>query len=106
MNVFCFLFPFQKKSNVASPFFLDSTKADLLNFGKTTLSASNCVFPYYQGDSTIFDKGNFLYQTTDTKIYGVCMKRQKNADFKNFRSKIVYTSNANLGRFTWVNDLV
>ena len=31
------------------------------------MSTSNCVFPSYQGESTIFDKGNFLYQTPDTK---------------------------------------
>ena len=27
---------------------------------ENTLSTSNRVFPYYQGESTIFDKGNFL----------------------------------------------
>ena len=33
----------------------------------TTLSTSNCIFPPYQGKFTIFDKGNFLYQTPGTK---------------------------------------
>ena len=31
------------------------------------LSTSNRIFPYYQVVSTISDKGNFLYQTPDTK---------------------------------------
>ena len=31
------------------------------------LSTLNGVFPYYQGESTIFDIGNFLYQTPDSK---------------------------------------
>ena len=31
------------------------------------MSTSNRVFPSYQGESTIFDKRNFLYQTPDTK---------------------------------------
>ena len=30
------------------------------------LSTSNGVFPYYQGESTILDKGNFLYPTPDS----------------------------------------
>ena len=34
---------------------------------KKPLSTSNRAFPYYQGESTIFDKGNFLYQTSDTE---------------------------------------
>ena len=33
------------------------------------LSTSKPVFPYYQGESTIFDKGNFLFQTHDTKNF-------------------------------------
>ena len=33
----------------------------------STLSTSNRIFPYYQGESTIFDERNFLYQTPDTK---------------------------------------
>ena len=41
----------------------------LTNFSveKITLSTSNHIFPSYQGESTIFDNGNFLYQTPDTK---------------------------------------
>ena len=31
---------------------------------------------------------------------------EKNADFKNFRSKMSSTSKYKLGRCTWVNDLV
>ena len=38
-----------------------------IHLKKMILSSSNRVFPYYQGESTIFDKGNFLYQTPDTK---------------------------------------
>ena len=34
---------------------------------KTLLLTSNRVFPYYQGDSTIFLKGNFLKHTPDSK---------------------------------------
>ena len=30
------------------------------------LSTSNRIFPYYQGESTIFDKGNFLYHIPDS----------------------------------------
>ena len=30
------------------------------------LLTSKPVFPFYQGESTIFDKGNFLYNTPDT----------------------------------------
>ena len=34
---------------------------------KTTLSNQSFVFPSYQGESTIFHKGNFLKHTTDSK---------------------------------------
>ena len=34
---------------------------------KWFLLTSNRVFSYYQGESTIFDKRNFLFQTPDTK---------------------------------------
>ena len=37
----------------------------LFNFEEKTLSTSKCIFPYYQGESTIFVKGNFLYHTPD-----------------------------------------
>ena len=33
------------------------------------LSTSKPIFPYYQGESKIFDKGNFLLQTHDTKNF-------------------------------------
>ena len=36
-------------------------------FTKGNLLTSNRLFPSFQGESTIFDKGNFLYQTPDTK---------------------------------------
>ena len=36
---------------------------------KKTLSTAKRVFPYYQGESTIFDKGNFLFQTPGTKNF-------------------------------------
>ena len=32
-------------------------------------TSSKPVFPNYQGESTIFDKGNFLFQTPDTKNF-------------------------------------
>ena len=36
----------------------------LLNkMAKHYLSTSKCIFTYYQGESTIFDKGNFLFHT-------------------------------------------
>ena len=34
---------------------------------KKHLLTSNHVFPSYQGESTIFDKGNLLYQAPETK---------------------------------------
>ena len=39
-------------------------KSETLKF---TLSTRSLVFPSYQGESTIFEKGNFLYQIPDTK---------------------------------------
>ena len=41
------------------------TKSSLI-FQEKTLSTSNRIFPYYQGESTIFDKGNFLYHIPDS----------------------------------------
>ena len=43
---------------------------------KNSLSTSNRVFPYYQGESIIFDKGNFLYQTPDTKNIAALQSRK------------------------------
>ena len=40
---------------------------DNKSFSTINLSTSNLVFPYYQGESAIVDKGIFLYQTPDTK---------------------------------------
>ena len=42
---------------------LTETKENRL---KLVLSTSKRVFPYYQGESTIFDKRNFLYHTPDS----------------------------------------
>ena len=37
-----------------------------LVIGKIKLTTSNCILPNYQGESTICDKGNFLYHTPDS----------------------------------------
>ena len=37
-----------------------------LEVAKFHFSTSKRVFPYYQGESTIFDKGNYLYHTPDS----------------------------------------
>ena len=39
----------------------------ILKCWKKYLSTSNGVFPYYLGESRIFDKRNFLYQTPNSK---------------------------------------
>ena len=53
----------------------------LITLNKTILLTSKPVFPYYQGESTIFDKGNFLFQTPDTKNFlkfkGVILNKER-----------------------------
>ena len=40
---------------------------DKSNLQQKTFVDLKARFPYYQGESTIFDKGNLLYQTPETK---------------------------------------
>ena len=46
--------------------YFDLLSATIIQKIEKNLSTSKRVFPSYQGESTIFDKGNFLYHNPDS----------------------------------------
>ena len=53
---------FSKDANIFWPW-----SKEIFEKEKITLSTSSRVFPYFQGDSTIFQTGNFLKHIPDSK---------------------------------------